>query len=145
MKKILSIFASLLFFYQLSAKDNKSDDLKSIFNGKNLDGWSQKNGTASYRVQNGAIFGKTNEGSPNSFLCSNKLYGDFELHFEVKLINDELNSGVQIRSQTKELNDKEKVRGDKFGRLMVPKSKLKQQKKMVQNPDTSMAKHVVVG
>ena len=42
MKKILSIFDSLLFFYQLSAKDNKSDDLKSIFNGKNLDGWSQK-------------------------------------------------------------------------------------------------------
>ena len=120
MKKILSIFASLLFFYQLSAKDNKSDDLKSIFNGKNLDGWSQKNGTASYRVQNGAIFGKTNEGSPNSFLCSNKLYGDFELHFEVKLFNDELNSGVQIRSQTKELNDKEKVRGDKFGRVNGP-------------------------
>ena len=100
-KKFLSIFVSLLFFYQLSAKDHKSDDLKSIFNGMNLDGWSQKNGTASYRVQNGAIFGKTNEGSPNSFLCSNKLYGDFELHFEVKLINDELNSGVQIRSQTK--------------------------------------------
>ena len=94
--------------------------MKSIFNGKNLDGWSQKNGTASYRVQNGAIFGKTNEGSPNSFLCSNKLYGDFELHFEVKLFNDELNSGVQIRSQTKELNDKEKVRGDKFGRVNGP-------------------------
>ena len=79
-----------------------------------------KNGTASYRVQNGAIFGKTNEGSPNSFLCSNKLYGDFELHFEVKLINDELNSGVQIRSQTKELNDKEKAGRQVWTSLMVP-------------------------
>ena len=38
--------------------------------------------------------------SPNSFLCTDKLYGDFELTFEVKCHN-QLNSGVQIRSQTK--------------------------------------------
>jgi hypothetical protein len=102
------------------AKHHEKGDLKSIFNGKNLDGWTQKNGTASYRIEKGAIVGKTMEGSPNSFLCTDKLYGDFELQFEVKLINDELNSGVQIRSQTKELNDKEKSRGDKFGRVNGP-------------------------
>ena len=102
------------------AKHHEKGDLKSIFNGKNLDGWTQKNGTASYRIEKGAIIGKTMEGSPNSFLCTDKLYGDFELQFEVKLINDELNSGVQIRSQTKELNDKEKSRGDKFGRVNGP-------------------------
>jgi hypothetical protein len=102
------------------AKHHEKGDLKSIFNGKNLDGWTQKNGTASYRIEKNAIIGKTMEGSPNSFLCTDKLYGDFELQFEVKLINDELNSGVQIRSQTKELNDKEKSRGDKFGRVNGP-------------------------
>jgi hypothetical protein len=102
------------------AKHHEKGDLKSIFNGKNLDGWTQKNGTATYRIEKGAIVGKTKEGSPNSFLCTDKLYGDFELQFEVKLINDELNSGVQIRSQTKELNDKEKSRGDKFGRVNGP-------------------------
>lgn len=102
------------------AKHHEKGDLKSIFNGKNLDGWTQKNGTATYRIEKGAIVGKTMEGSPNSFLCTDKLYGDFELQFEVKLINDELNSGVQIRSQTKELNDKEKSRGDKFGRVNGP-------------------------
>lgn len=102
------------------AKHHEKGDFKSIFNGKNVDGWTQKNGTASYRIEKGAIVGKTMEGSPNSFLCTDKLYGDFELQFEVKLINDELNSGVQIRSQTKELNDKEKSRGDKFGRVNGP-------------------------
>jgi hypothetical protein len=102
------------------AKHHEKGGFKSIFNGKNLDGWTQKNGTASYRIEKGAIVGKTMEGSPNSFLCTDKLYGDFELQFEVKLINDELNSGVQIRSQTKELNDKEKTRGDKFGRVNGP-------------------------
>jgi len=116
--------ASILLLTMLTnfslAKHHEKGDLKSIFNGKNLDGWTQKNGTASYRIEKGAIVGKTMEGSPNSFLCTDKLYGDFELQFEVKLINDELNSGVQIRSQTKELNDKEKSRGDKFGRVNGP-------------------------
>ena len=35
------------------------------------------------------------------FIDSNKDYGDFELEFEVKC-HDNLNSGVQIRSQTKD-------------------------------------------
>lgn len=71
-----------------------------MFNGKSLAGWTQKNGWASYEVHDGAIKGTTAKGSPNSFLCSVKEYGDFELEFEVK-VSDELNSGVQIRSQTK--------------------------------------------
>ncbi len=70
-----------------------------LFNGKDLTGWSQRNGTATYRVENGTIVGKTAEGSPNSFLCSDKLYGDFELMFDVK-VDAALNSGVQIRSQS---------------------------------------------
>lgn len=71
-----------------------------LFNGENLDGWTQRNGTATYRVEGDAIVGKTSEGSPNSFLCTDKLYGDFELKFDVK-VDTALNSGVQIRSQSK--------------------------------------------
>ena len=52
-------------------------------------------------MENNAIVGKTKEGSPNSFLCTDKLYGNFDLKFEVKVDNG-LNSGVQIRSQTKD-------------------------------------------
>jgi hypothetical protein len=120
MKNTASILILTILTNFSLAKHHEKGDFKSIFNGKNLDGWTQKNGTASYRIEKGAIIGKTMEGSPNSFLCTDKLYGDFELQFEVKLINDELNSGVQIRSQTKELNDKEKSRGDKFGRVNGP-------------------------
>jgi hypothetical protein len=71
-----------------------------LFDGKTLEGWEQRNGTAKYRVEEGCIVGTTNKGSPNSFLCSVKEYGDFELKFEVK-VDDRLNSGVQIRSKTK--------------------------------------------
>lgn len=91
----------------------------SLFDGKSLDNFIQKNGTATYRIEGDAIVGKTKEGSPNSFLCTKKLYDDFELEFEVK-VADELNSGVQIRSQTKELSDKEKEAGAKFGRVNGP-------------------------
>jgi hypothetical protein len=72
----------------------------NLFNGQTLDGWIQKNGTATYRVESGTIVGRTAEGSPNSFLCTAKDYADFELEFEVK-VDDALNSGVQIRSQTR--------------------------------------------
>ena len=111
---LLPFLSSALF-----AKHHKGE-MTSIFDGKTLNGWTQLNGTADYRVEKGTIIGKTKEGSPNSFLCSDKLYGDFELHFQVKLINNELNSGVQIRSQCRELIDKEKARGDKHGRVNGP-------------------------
>ncbi|MBN2327330.1 MAG: DUF1080 domain-containing protein [Candidatus Omnitrophica bacterium] len=70
-----------------------------LFDGKTLDGWEQINGTAKYVVEDGAIKGTTVEGSPNSFLCTKKHYSDFVLEFEV-LVDDRLNSGVQIRSNS---------------------------------------------
>lgn len=82
-----------------SAPDIESAGWVSLFNGKSLDGWTQKNGTAKYSVDEGSVLGVTNEGSPNSFLCSDKDYSDFELTFEVK-VHDKLNSGVQIRSKS---------------------------------------------
>lgn len=94
---VLAFFASIS---AASADPVKEGGWVSLFNGKNLEGWTQRNGTATYRVEDGAIVGTTKKGSPNSFLCTDKLYGDFELTFEVK-VDDALNSGVQIRSQTK--------------------------------------------
>ncbi len=70
-----------------------------LFNGKNLDGWSVHSGFAKYRVEDGVIVGTSAAGSPNSFLCTKKKYGDFILEFEVFLVSPELNSGVQFRSQ----------------------------------------------
>ncbi len=81
-----------------------------LFDGQTLNGWTQRNGTASYKPVDGTIEGTTSVGSPNSFLCSNKRYGNFELLFEVK-VDEGLNSGVQIRSQTKNDDPNERVNG----------------------------------
>ena len=89
-----------------------------IFDGETLNGWVQKNGTASYRVEDGMIIGKTVEGSPNSFLCSTKNYGDFVLTFDVKFIGAPFNSGCQIRSRIRETEGSK--RQEKKGRLYGP-------------------------
>jgi len=82
----------------------------SIFNGQDLSGWSQKNGQATYAVEQGTVVGRTAKNSPNSFLCSERDYSDFELTFEVK-VDEGLNSGVQIRSRSLADKDKGRVHG----------------------------------
>ena len=61
-----------------------SDGWQSLFDGETLGGWTQQNGTATYEVRDGVIVGRSVLKSPNSFLCTNETYGDFELEFEVK-------------------------------------------------------------
>ncbi len=91
---------STIYFKNVMVKPlPEGDGCVSLFNGKNLDGWQQINGTAKYEVQDGTIVGTTAKGSPNSFLCTEKHYSDFELDFEVK-VDPRLNSGVQFRSNS---------------------------------------------
>src|SRR5215210_3616359 len=73
---------------------------QSLFNGKDLTGWKQLNGKAKYTIENGEIVGTTVFGEPNSFLTTEKDYGDFILEFEFKM-DSTMNSGVQFRSESK--------------------------------------------
>lgn len=101
MKTILtSLAVAAASILATCAQTHAEDHWVQLFDGKTLNGWTQKNGTATYAVKDGTIVGTTAKNSPNSFLCTDKLYGNFELQFEVKLDNA-LNSGCQIRSQTK--------------------------------------------
>ncbi|MFK7778057.1 MAG: DUF1080 domain-containing protein, partial [Gimesia sp.] len=81
------------------------DGFTPLFDGKTLDGWVQHGGTAKYEVVDGTIVGTSVPKTPNSFLCTKKNYGDFELQVEYK-VDPLLNSGIQIRSQ---VYDKDKV------------------------------------
>jgi len=102
MTRTLSVFTMIIAATccaTLSAQE-APEGFTAIFDGQSLDGWTQKNGTGTFEVAEGVILGTTAEGSPNSFLCTEKEYGDFELRFEVKC-DAQLNSGVQIRSSSK--------------------------------------------
>jgi hypothetical protein len=71
----------------------------SLFDGKTLKGWEQKGGKAKYAVEDGQIIGTTVLNTSNSFLCTKQFYSDFILELEFK-VDDALNSGVQIRSNS---------------------------------------------
>lgn len=73
------------------------DTFVPLFDGKTLTGWEQHSGTAEYRVENGAVVGKTVPDTGNSFLCTTKKYGDFILELEFK-VDPTMNSGIQFRS-----------------------------------------------
>ena len=71
-----------------------------LFDGKTLNGWVHMNGAHNFTVEDGAIVGRTVESSAgiNSFLCSQKEFGDFELELET-YIDPVINSGIQIRTK----------------------------------------------
>lgn len=91
-------FLSICLFLASQTATAQSD-WKTLFNGKDLNGWSTKGGKAIYRVENGEIIGTTVANTPNTFLCTDKNYGNFILELEVK-VDPLLNSGIQFRSNS---------------------------------------------
>jgi hypothetical protein len=93
---LFGIVALLAFGASLNAQDS----FKSIFNGKDLDGWDGRPGF--WKVQDGYIRGQTtkdNKAPGNTFLIwrAGKLK-DFELKITYRITTGN-NSGVQYRSQ----------------------------------------------
>jgi hypothetical protein len=99
------------FFLPVFARAAEAGWVK-LFDGKTLDGWEQHSGKALYRVENGAIVGKTVINTQNSFLCTKKTYGDFILEFEFKVAK-EMNSGVQFRSEFYAQETEKEIAGKK--------------------------------
>lgn len=81
-----------------------------LFNGIDLAGWEKKNGSAPYEVRDGEIVGISKLNTPNTFLCTEKQYADFILEMDV-MIDEGLNSGIQIRSLSLPNVDNGRVHG----------------------------------
>lgn len=98
MKNTLLVCSAMLISSFTMAQ--KKAEWHNLFNGKNLDGWKEVNGTAIYDAKNGMITGTSVSGSQNSFLATEKDYGDFILELELKL-DAAMNYGIQFRSESK--------------------------------------------
>ena len=97
MKKLsCTLLISLIITQIASAQSGKG--WVDLFDGKTLNGWKKITGTADYKIEDGAIVGITVPGSPNTFLVTEKEYGDFVLELEVKIEDTTSNSGIQFRS-----------------------------------------------
>lgn len=91
----------------------KSEDAKSIFNGKDLTGWSGDERL--WSVKDGVIRGETtaeNKANGNTFLIWDGKVKDFELHITFR-VSTQNNSGIQYRSRhiTDNARNKWVVRG----------------------------------
>jgi len=103
MRTTLLALAGILLIGGLGAAPQAADDIKELFNGKDLSGWD---GDAEvWSVQDGVITGRTTAEKPvkhNTFLIwKGGTVGDFELHAMFKITGG--NSGIQYRS--KDLGD----------------------------------------
>jgi len=76
MKKLFASIAFLLAIHMLPAQ-------VSIFNGKNLDGWTI-NGTEKWYVENGELICESGPDKQYGYLSTSKSYQDFELHLQFK-------------------------------------------------------------
>ena len=96
-KVFLVAIVSVLFSCKETPKD--TTPWQPLFDGETLNGWHQLGGTATYTVRDQSIVGTTVHNTPNSFLTSDKMYGDFILELDYK-VDSTMNSGIQIRSNS---------------------------------------------
>lgn len=104
---------SLLTFFLFSLSITAQKE-KPLFDGKTITGWKAVGGAAPYKIEDKMIVGTMVKDTPNSFLITEKEYGDFVLELDVKLEGETTNSGIQTRSHIKPDGGKETV----FGRQM---------------------------
>ncbi len=96
---LISLSAAALLgaaLLNLNAETKGEGGWQNWFADDSLQGGQAISGKAAYKVEKGVLTGTTVEGSSNTFLAIGS-YKDFELEFDVN-VDDELNSGVQVRS-----------------------------------------------
>jgi quinoprotein glucose dehydrogenase len=74
-------------------------------------------------VEDGVIVGRTVEGSVNSFLCTTREFGDFELELEA-FVDKVTNSGIQFRSKARPITSG-KGWSNTAGRVCGPQAEIR--------------------
>jgi len=75
-------------------------ETKALFDGKTFEGW-EGDTNKTFRIEDGAVVGGTlkKRVPHNEFLCTTRVYTNFVLKLQCKLIGPTANAGVQIRSR----------------------------------------------
>jgi hypothetical protein len=101
--KLSRLVLTLLLAAPASAA--RADDTEEFLKPEN---WEGREDIWKLDPKAGTVVGETTKDPGyNTFFCSKKKYGDFEMSFKVQLRDGVGNSGVQIRSEM--FNDKDKV------------------------------------
>lgn len=115
MKRLTCTLVVLLTMAGMATAQS-NDGWTNLFDGKTLNGWKKITGSADYKIEGDAIVGITVPNSPNTFLVTEKEYGDFVLELEVKIEDTTSNSGIQLRSHyNPEMNNGRGGKGRVYG------------------------------
>lgn len=97
MKKMLWLVS--LIGLLSSCSSSLQEGFTAIFDGETWQGWEGNKDF--FRIEEGAIVaGALDRSIPtNQFLCTEQMYGDFELRMKVKFSSTENNAGIQFRTQ----------------------------------------------
>lgn len=106
-RRTLAMVCCLIMSGTSIVAEEKEDEFVSLFDGKTLDGWHGDEEL--WSVEDGAILGATDGEIPdNTFLISDREFGDFVLKVKFRLHDHQGNSGIQFRSkEIQELGGKE--------------------------------------
>lgn len=93
---------------ETTAAENSDEGWLTLFDGETIDEskWIKRGGIAEYHVEDDAIVGTTQLGTPNTFLTTAEEYKDFVLELELMVEDTNMNSGVQIRSKVDNEDEK---------------------------------------
>lgn len=94
--RILIITSLILGGAALGHAAEHEEGFVPLFDGKTLDGWRTVGGTGKFKVEDGLIVGYGEKIKGNTFLRTEKTYGDFDLRFSFKRIHG--NSGMMFRA-----------------------------------------------
>lgn len=81
----------------LPAASSAEEGFEPLFNGHDLTGW--QGDPFLWKVEDNMVVGRSPGIGYNDFLTTTEEYADFILRFEIQLVDNVGNSGVQIRSQ----------------------------------------------
>lgn len=79
------------------AASGAEQGFEPLFNGKDLTGW--EGDPFLWKVEDGMVVGRSPGIAYNDFLTTTEEYSDFILRFQIQLVDNVGNSGVQIRSR----------------------------------------------
>lgn len=94
-------FIALTLLLAASLLPAAEEGFTSLFNGKDLSGWKKVNGNGEFKIDGDCIVGFGENVKKNTFLRTEKTYGDFDFRFEMKFDTLEGNSGMMFRGLQK--------------------------------------------
>lgn len=95
---VIGLFSLLHMFGVLELTAQTTGGWENIFNKHSLKGWKKLGGKGIFTVDSGTIVGTSVVDTVNTFLVTEKEYGDFILELDVMIESPLSNSGIQTRS-----------------------------------------------